>query len=244
MKPSLQKSASVRLAITAVLLSTVLLSASGASAHLRESWNRWYFGGSTHVIKDGQFKPFNPVTVIFFRGGTASLATVTQHLDDDWRNYYWQTDMDDHDCAMSGTQHYIPFRALNDLIPGNPAPWWDAQDEAWSTDYFCDTQYHMRGWDDYEHWAQTYGHTSRDQWVIANIHHEYRRWIVGGRHIVDESWDASAKRLRDRMEEHCSYLNWRWLPGSWRPKDGLASNGYITLIMMRHVSAPGPCPKP
>ena len=223
-----------------------LASPSPARGHLSEGTYRWYVGGYTHVkISATRFRRADPVTVIFLRGGTASLSSVGDHLHDDWGgSVILETDMDDNSCADSGTQQWVVFRGLDDVASGHDQFEWDAQDESWSNNPDCSTQYHMRAWDDYEHYFQTTNHPSLNKWTIASIHREKRRFILFGKHILTQGFEASARVLRDRMNEHCSYLKWRWLPNSAVPGSKHPNSGYLTLIMMRHVNAPGDCPDP
>lgn len=220
-----------------------------ALAHYRVDWQNWYFGGFTHKSTAGtKASRSDPVNVIFFGSGQASLSAVRDHLFNDWDHHWYRPDkaMNDWGCLVTYSYfiahpQYMVFKGLNDVAAGQPSVWWDEFDTTTGTNSNCTTQYHMRLWDDYEHDQQTVNHT-RNTWVVGNIHHDK---FVGGTkwHALDQSWEQPAFTLVSKLAEHCSYYKWRRLAGTKGVFQDHWSDGYVTIILMKHVSDPGPCPR-
>jgi hypothetical protein len=148
------------------------------------------------------------------------------------------------ECLTGGNQN-MAWVGQTDLRSGQPFRRVDLWDDSFSTSPVCRNQWHVRVWDDQEHDEQTNSHGERNQWVAANIHHDR---IVPRRslHVVDVPWEVGERMLRRRLAEHCSYLDWKLVPGSDGPfgPNDFRSNGKITLILMTHTAEEGPCPDP
>lgn len=124
---------------------------------------------------------------------------------------------------------------------GQPKIAWDLFDWTMGTSRTCTTQYHMRMWDDVEHNLHTNTHSSSN-WVVGNIHHD--KWVLSRSwHKLDQPWDRAPWVLLTKLSEHCSYFRGRQIAGTKRFQQKKWNDGYVTLILMRHVDDPGACPK-
>jgi hypothetical protein len=205
-----------------IVLSTAFViggAASQAEAHLYESRYNWYLYGSTYRDRPPTASNrSDPVNLIFYRGrGHKSPSRVGAHISKDWR-YGTMRD----DCA--GDQ-YMVWRDMH----GNR----DSDKTDMQRVTGCGTRYHIRGWDDYEHWKLRNDHGDIYQWVIGNVHHERDN---GSGHTIDRDWDSVRVSAVKAMSAHCSYRRWRYHPGADRTYQGFTNAGYLARISMRHVA--------
>jgi hypothetical protein len=196
----------------------------------------WFFGGRTYNTSAAAADDFvDPVNVIFMRSpnAPASLAQVESHLDDDFSHM---------GPARCGSNQWMIFRAQNDRASGQPARTTELVNKQMTArinffDAPCDRQWHIRLWDDGRHDTQTNAHPSDPRWVVGSIHREN---LVCGRngcnHLVVLPWEQAEWGLIQRLEEHCSYKDWKVLPGSYGKFGSreYRSNGILSMIQMKH----------
>lgn len=208
----------------------VLLAAcpSLTAAHVKNLDGNWYFDGSLYdedEISDDARK--DPINLIFMGGGgDVTNDRVKQHLVDDWNN---GGDMDT-DLACRSSLH-----AFWRYFPGLAE---DKQDfQLIATNILCRRQFHIRVWDDLEHYRGT-AHT-RNTWAVAGIHHEriaYKKPCCTT-HKPDRRWDTVRVQALKAMSEHCRERRWDWHPGASRTYQEIPNSGYIGRISMRHVDS-------
>jgi hypothetical protein len=228
--------------ITAILLTLMILPP--ALAHYRVSPSRWFWEGSTFsnsraFVRDRS----DPVNVLYYdAGGNVTLEGVEDHLENEWEESPIRDHMNTWPCLGTRfTNQWMAFRAQTDRAAGQPSRIVRLHERTLSNNHRCiGNQYHTRLWDDQTHNVQTQDHLD-DQWVVGGVHFD-RNALPDAVHRVGEDWDVTERVWRDRMEEHCSYLRWRMHPGSRRVYGRFHSDGYLLLILWRHVDAPGSCP--
>jgi hypothetical protein len=236
-----------RLTFVLAALCLALTVTSIGSAHIRESNapKNWYFAGTTFGQDGDAFRKADPVNIVFTKGGTASLSSVEQHIYDDWGGqtkfdptgliFLGDTHMKDHPCKMS--DQWMQFRGLRDLFEGEPREVYDLFDLSLNSSSWCRRKYHMRLWDDVEHFFQTNQHANLDRWVVGGVHHEH---VVldsdtAFNDDIDIDWDAVEVIVkRKKLNEHCARLKWRWHPGAFGKFSGYVSDGDMLLIKMNH----------
>lgn len=237
-QPRIRQRPRRRRAILVVAVLASLLLASTSDSHIREGPQRWYFSGVTFGKKDGKYKPSDPLNVVFWGGGpNAPIDVVREHVHEDFGM---------NSVCPSSTQ-WVYFTARDDWNTTPPYATYDEDDRQLSSYDPCGPKYHIRIWDDYEHWVHTWDHPTRDRWAVAGVHHERlcgKSEFPFFGHCPNRDWDIVERDFRDKMEEHCSYLRWKYHPGADRRLQGYDSDGRFVLIHMRHVDDPGPCPKP
>jgi len=191
----------------------------------------WYFFGADY---DGN-KRSDPLTFTFYRGaGPKSPGRVGAHVTEEWR----YGAMRDRDCRSPHTLTWRNLRGGSNK---------DKNDLERST--ACNTRFHMRAWDDFEHQKLAPDHGNRRQWMIGSVHHEHYVvktkcygittpvCTVKRKHKIDRDWDAVRIQTVKAMSAHCSYRRWRMHPGAKGDFGGQDSSGYIARLSMRH--APG-----
>lgn len=235
--------------LVAILLGlTALVGSEAASAHHRVDWKHWYFGSFTHSSTAGtRASRVNPLNIVFWSAqGQFAFSNLWLHLRSEWEHPFYELhrSFNTHGCLWIGPLQHVVFKALNDYKAGTTNPDWDEVDVQFSDNEYCFTQNHLRLWDDVEHNAHTNDHPVLNNWWIGNMHHE--RWVFGSDwHRLDENYERPARRLIGKLSEHCSYYKWRRLVGTkglvGRPLKW--SDGYLSIILWRHVDDPGACPR-
>jgi hypothetical protein len=241
--------ARTRLATCVTIALGCLVAAGATEAHYRVDPHRWFFQGQTFNKKtDGN--AVDPVTIIFYTGGPASLDSVGDHLKDDWSSNPFKK-MSEHGIDDLGCEAGHQYMRWNNYYDPNKANTGyqnvvaDKNDRSYSDAFNgtgCYSQYHIRLWDAHEHAEFTLG-GRENEWAVGSIHHETRNPF---KHHVDMAFDTAASKLRTHLNEHCSRQKWRILPGSaGKRQSSKHTDGYLTIISMQHTpghGGPASCP--
>lgn len=214
------------LCVAAFAITALLAGGGSVWAHYRTGGD-WYFYGSFYestTPHDATRK--DPVNLIFFGGGLVTNSGVASHIETDWRYGRMRH------SKICNSKMYAIWR----FMPGRGSD--NADFQRSNKALPCNNQYHVRGWDDYEHWQGT-AHGNRYQWVIAGVHHEDVKYKFPCcfHHVIDRDWDSVRVEAVKAMSAHCSYRHWQYHPGAHRTYQGFTNYGYIARISMRHVSA-------
>lgn len=210
--------------VVALLVATGAL-AGTASAHWLQrpsSGGDWFLDGVFY--SEGPIDPFN---VAWYGGGDVTLSSVYTHLMQDWDGRF-------------GRMTNPGACASNQLAKWRHRPGF-SQDEndgqlraTYGGGSFCRKQYHMRLWDDKEHFEGTRNrsrHPARNDWVAAGIHREK---LAGFGHEINMDWDRVRVRATIAMRKHMHQRRWRWHPGARRRLQGKSNSGFVARISRSH----------
>ena len=216
----------------------LVLGATPAAAHYKDSKERWWFSGGTTGGPNSRTK-IDPIDVILYpyairyydQGNLGKFARANDHLGQHVRPHYGN----DEDMPFSSCRgkQYVGFPARTEPRKPNNFGWmsWNSQNGPVDR---CKTRYHARVWYDDNHASG--GHEEPATWMIGSLHHERTNLVRFGRpvgHYIDADWDTVEAAYVQKMRAaprnganhldprgrggglgHCSDYRWKPLPGS------------------------------
>lgn len=246
------------LAVAVVALFAVSLGAPlSAAAHTREG-KRPYWRMFTHKNQGGSpGKSLDPITIMWTRGPLAETTTqdhVKSVVSDYWTHgnfTFGQACLLQSKLGRRITDSSTQI-AIFPARPGNFDPG-DAPDETdyqGSTSPTCLSQWHMRFWDDVEHWQLTGGsgtsHVAAYQWAVSGVHHDIstrsvslcygvgitqKCGAVGAGHRVAGYWNSYRNLAVGRyMKGLCGRSRYRQYLGGGRMWRNHRYDGYYARV--------------
>jgi len=221
-----QSPASTRVVILAVLLLVAALAGARgigdvlgeAQAHIKFSNGDWVFRGRTIDSSGDRSDKKDPITIVF-KGHDREYSNdnVFDHIADhtgwggtglcnDHQRVVWKKPN-----SNETTSDKDDFQLDNRLAVCFASRW------------------HLRGWDDQEHYRFTSGHGRANQWTVAGVHHE-----SGPPHEIDMDWDVARRRFVNKMSPHCRWPKWKRHPGARGEIYHYYNSGWIGRISLKH----------
>lgn len=225
---------------------------SQAEAHVSEGRNYFYWESFTRKKTNDQElgKRLDPTAIVWTSGPEVPEARqddVRDAVNEFWGNKPSKGAMTFGQACLGqgGIVRALSDGGVQELRFREPEGAWlrDANDYQGSTSTGCLSQWHMRFWDDEEHWSNYFAeHGDQWQWAVSGVHFDrstgniclptvFGCSRVGTGHEVVPRWNSFRNfAVNNAMRSLCGRSRWRHFPGQDREWRGDRMDGFIARI--------------